>query len=65
MVVRGSLRVVSATAARLRPIVADELAHSGLAVWRSPRGKLADRQKTRTMGGRFRQSPEVYLRSLE
>ena len=65
MVVRGSVRVASATATRLRAITADDLAPADPQAWRSLRGKLAGRQEARTLGRRFRQAPEVYLRSLE
>jgi len=65
MVVRGSVRIVSATATRLGTVTATDLAPTDPKAWQTLRGKLADRQKTRTMGRRFRQDPEVYLQSLE
>ncbi len=65
LVVRGSVRVVSATATRLGAITAADLSPSDPEAWRSLRGKLADRQGARTMGRRFRQGPGAYLRSLE
>ena len=65
LVVRGSVRVVSATATRLGTVAAADLAPMDLKAWRSLREKLEDRQKSRTMGRRFRRDPEVYLRSLE
>lgn len=65
MVVRGSVRLVAATATRLRRIGATDLAPSDVASWRSLREALARRQSARTLVRRFRRDPETYLRSLE
>ena len=65
MVVRGSVRLVSATASRLHGIEAADLAPADLASWRSLRAALDRRSLTRTWGRRFRQAPKAYLRSLE
>ena len=65
MVVRGSVRIVSATATRLGRITVADLIPTDLKAWRSLRDKLADRQKVRTMGRRFRQDPKGYLQTLE
>ena len=65
MVVRGSVRLVAATATRLGPIDAAELAPSDLARWRSLRGTLERRQEARAQGHRFRRDPAGYLKSLE
>ena len=65
LVVRGSVRVISAAASRLGPVAAADLAPMDPKAWQSLRSKLEGRQKSRTMGRRFRQDPEVYLRSLE
>jgi hypothetical protein len=65
MAVRGSVRLISATATRLRPIARADLAPSDLAAWRSLRGGLERRQEVRAMGHRFRRGPEAYLRSLK
>jgi hypothetical protein len=65
MVVRGSVRIVSATATRLGTIAASDLIPADPKAWRSLRARLAGRQKGRTMGHRFRQDPGAYLRSLE
>ena len=65
MVVRGSVRIVSATATRLGTITAAELVPADPESWRSLRGELACRQEARTMGRRFRRDPGAYLRSLE
>jgi hypothetical protein len=64
-VVRGSVRVVSATATRLRPIAVDDLVPASLNAWRELRQALGRRQAVRTMGRRFRRDPTTYLRSLE
>jgi hypothetical protein len=64
-VVRGSVRVVSAAATRLRPIGVDDLVPSDVRAWRDLRGSLERRQATRASGRRFRRDPAAYLRSLE
>lgn len=64
-VVRGSVRLVSAAATRLRPIGVGDLAPSDLSSWRDLRGRLERRQAVRTLGRRFRRDPAAYLRSLE
>lgn len=65
MVVRGSVRVVSAMATRLETATAATLAPMDPKAWPSLRNQLEARQKSRTMGRRFRRDPDVYLRSLE
>jgi hypothetical protein len=65
LVVRGSVRVVSATATRLGRVAAADLAPLDPKAWRSLRGKLEGREESRAMGRRFRRAPEVYLQSLE
>jgi hypothetical protein len=64
-VVRGSVRLVAATATRLRTIEATDLVPSDLSAWRELRGGLERRQGVRTLGRRFRRDPVAYLRSLE
>jgi hypothetical protein len=64
-VVRGSVRLVSAAATRLRAVVVTDLVPSDLAAWRELRGSLERRQEVRTLGRRFRRDPVAYLRSLE
>jgi hypothetical protein len=64
-VVRGSVRIVAATASRLRPIGVEDLVPSDLGAWRSLRASLGRRQSVRTLGRRFRRDPEAYLQSLE
>jgi hypothetical protein len=65
MVVRGSVRLVSATATRLRAIEGPDLVPSDLAAWRALRGGLERRQEIRAMGHRFRRDPAAYLLSLK
>jgi hypothetical protein len=65
MVVRGSVRLVAATATRLRPIEGTDLVPTDMAAWRSLRGGLERRQEVRAMGHRFRRDPEAYLLSLK
>jgi hypothetical protein len=64
-VVRGSVRVVAAAATRMRTIEVSDLVPSDPASWRELRGRLERRQAVRTLGRRFRQDPDVYLKSLE
>ena len=64
-VVRGSVRIVAATAGRLRTIEVDDLVPTDPGAWRSLRASLGRRQPVRTPGRRFRRDPEAYLQSLE
>ena len=64
-VVRGSVRLISAAATRLRPIEVVDLVPCDPASWRDFRHRLQRRQDIRTLGRRFRQDPDTYLKSLE
>jgi len=64
-VVRGSVRLVAATATRLRPVETEDLIPSDLSAWRRLREGLERRQAVRTLGRRFRRDPAAYLKSLE
>jgi hypothetical protein len=64
-VVRGPVRIVAATASRLRAIEVDDLAPSDIGAWQTLRASLGRRQSVRTLGRRFRRDPEAYLQSLE
>jgi hypothetical protein len=64
-VVRGSVRLIAATATRLRSIEVADLVPSDLSAWRDLRGRLERRREVRTLGRRFRRDPVAYLRSLE
>lgn len=65
MVVRGKVRLVAATATRLRRPTGVDLAPADLAAWRTLRRELDDRQGLRVLGRRYRQKPRAYLRRLE
>jgi hypothetical protein len=64
-VVRGSVRILAATATRLRPVRGPDLAPANLNTWRSVRRALEQRRLVRTLGRRFRHNPRAYLRGLE
>jgi len=64
-VVRGSVRLIAAAAARARPVEPNELVPSDPAAWRELRASLERRRAARTLGRRFRRDPDAYLRSLE
>jgi len=64
-VVRGPVRVLAATAARLRPYGEYELRHPDLERWRSLRESLQRRQEARRQQARFRKDPTGYLARLE
>jgi len=64
-VVRGSVRLMAATATRLRPIEVADLVPSDLRAWHDLRGALERRRAVRALGRRFRRDPGAYLRSLE
>lgn len=64
-VVRGRVRIVAALATRLRRYGAAELAPRCRRAWQKVRRELAERQRPRTLGRRFRRRPEAYLRGLE
>lgn len=64
-VVRGSVRVLAATAARHHRFGESDLSHVNLERWRSLRHSLAHRQEARRQQGRFRKDPTGYLAALE
>jgi hypothetical protein len=64
-VVRGSVRIIAATASRLRPIEVADLVPSDPDAWRALRASLERRQAVRTLGRRFRRDPATYLHELE
>jgi len=66
LVVRGSVRLPSALATRLRGEVrGDDLVPSDLGAWRELRAGLERRQAVRAQGRRFRRDPAAYLQELE
>jgi hypothetical protein len=64
-VVRGSVRVLASTAARLPRFGEDELRHPDLERWRDLRRALDLRREARRRQGRFRKDPAAYLATLE
>lgn len=66
LVVRGSVRLPSALATRMRgEVQGDDLVPWDLDAWRELRAGLERRQAVRTQGRRFRREPVVYLQKLE
>jgi hypothetical protein len=64
-VVRGSVRVLTATASRLTLFHEYDLWHPNLERWASLRQSLELRQEARRQQGRFRKDPNAYLAALE
>jgi hypothetical protein len=64
-VVRGAVRLVAATATRLRLVGGEELAPKDITQWQGQREQLQSRRDARTLQRRFRRDPEAYLRELE
>ena len=65
LVLRGSVRLMAATATRLRSRTAAELQPRNLEAWKRLRDELENRQHTRRCGLRFRRNPDMYLQNLE
>jgi hypothetical protein len=66
LVVRGSVRLPSAVATRLRgEVKGEDLAPSDPDAWRKLRAGLERRQAVRAQGRRFRRDPAAYLQELE
>ena len=64
-VLRGEVRLIAATATRLRPPSARDLGRVGRDRWRNLRARLDRRRHARTLRTRFRRHPEAYLAALE
>ncbi len=64
-VVRGSVRVLAATASRLTLFREYDLRHPNLERWTGLRRSLGLRQEARRQQGRFRKDPAGYLATLE
>ena len=64
-VVRGSVRLIAATATRLAPPTAQDLGSVDRERWRQVRRSLAQRRHARTLQRRFRRNPDAYLTDLE
>jgi hypothetical protein len=65
LVLRGSVRLVAASATRARVYSARDLAGADRERLASLRGALQTRRERRTERRRFRRSPDEYLRGLE
>jgi hypothetical protein len=65
LVLRGSVRLMAATATRLRIRSGEELQPHDLAQWCELRKQLEARQQVRRCGLRFRRDPQAYLQDLE
>lgn len=65
LVLRGSVRLIAATATRLRSRSGEELQPPSPDAWRCLRQQLAARQQVRRAGLRFRRNPQAYLQQLE
>lgn len=65
LVLRGSVRLLAATATRLRSRSAMDLQPRDLARWQQLRQQLQNRQETRRRGLRFRRDPHAYVQQLE
>jgi len=65
LVIRGSVRVVAATATRLCTFSADDLAAVDVSEWQALRQELDQRRHSRVLQRRFRRDPEAYLARLE
>jgi hypothetical protein len=64
-VVRGSVRVLAATASQVTLVREYDLWHPDLERWASLRRSLELRQAARRQQGRFRKNPTAYLAALE
>lgn len=64
-VLRGSVRLIAATAPRLDPPTARDLGRVNRERWRQVRWILDQRRHTRTLQSRFRRHPNAYLAELE
>ncbi len=65
LVVRGSVRVVSGLATRLRPEEGLKLSAGYVVPWREQRAELDKRREARRQQRRFRRDPVTYLKKLE
>jgi hypothetical protein len=64
-VLRGEVRLIAATATRLRPPTARDLGRVSRDRWRELRRRLDQRRQARTLRSRFRRDPSAYLTALE
>lgn len=64
-VLRGEVRLIAATATRVRPPTARELGRVNREQWSMLRQRLDQRRHARTLRTRFRRDPIAYLAELE
>ena len=64
-VLRGGVRLIAATATRLRPPAVADLGRVSRDRWRELRQRLEQRRQARTLRTRFRRDPGAYLAALE
>lgn len=64
-VLRGSVRLIAATATRVQAPTARDLGAANRKQWRSLRQRLERGRQARTLRTRFRHDPAAYLASLE
>jgi hypothetical protein len=64
-VLRGEVRLIAATATRLRPRTPRDLGRVNRDQWKRLRQRLGQRQHARTLRTRFRRHPDAYLAELE
>ncbi len=64
-VLRGEVRLIAATATRLRPRTSRDLGRVNRHQWKRLRQRLDQRQHARTLRTRFRRDPDAYLATLE
>jgi hypothetical protein len=64
-VLRGEVRLIAATATRVRPPTVRELGRVNKTQWRELRHRLDQRRHARTLRTRFRRDPHSYLAALE
>jgi hypothetical protein len=65
MVLRGPVRVLAATATRLRPFQARDLAAADRQKWIAIRDSLEQRRHSRQLRARFRRCPDAFLKQIE
>jgi hypothetical protein len=65
LVLRGSVRLVAATATRWRVFSVEDLAPEDCDAWKALRQELAIRRQRRTLRHRFRRDPASFLAPLE
>jgi hypothetical protein len=65
MVLRGPVRILAATATRLRPYHARDLAAADRRQWTATRARLEQRRRSRHLRARFRRNPDAFLKQIE